>query len=76
VARTLIPGALIAQGQRQGLSPTPIFIIDGVRVDQAAFTRLRRDDIEGVEVLKGKAAAALYGADAEGGVITVKTKRE
>jgi TonB-dependent SusC/RagA subfamily outer membrane receptor len=54
----------------------PVFIIDGVRTDQAAFRRLRPEDIESVEVLKGKAAAATYGPDAEGGVITVKTKAQ
>jgi TonB-dependent SusC/RagA subfamily outer membrane receptor len=52
----------------------PIFIIDGVRADQATFKRLRPDDIQSVEILKGKAAAALYGADAENGIITVATK--
>jgi TonB-dependent SusC/RagA subfamily outer membrane receptor len=63
-----------AKATLDALSAAPIFIIDGVRVDQAAFKRLRPEDIESVEVLKGRAAAALYGADAEGGVITVKTK--
>ena len=36
---------------------------------------ISRDEIESVEVIKGARAAALYGADAAGGVIVIKTKR-
>src|SRR5207237_8716338 len=32
-------------------------------------------DIESIEVIKGAAAAALYGSQAAGGVISIKTKR-
>lgn len=55
-------------------SSSPILIVDGVRVDQAKFATLDKSVIESVEIVKGKAAAELYGADAEHGVITVTTK--
>jgi TonB-dependent SusC/RagA subfamily outer membrane receptor len=55
---------------------TPMFIIDGVRTDATAFGKIIRDDIEAVEVIKGKAAAATYGPDAEHGVIIVTTKKK
>jgi TonB-linked SusC/RagA family outer membrane protein len=36
---------------------------------------LNPDDIEGIEVLKGSAAAAIYGSKASGGVVMITTKR-
>src|SRR5690606_36313696 len=36
---------------------------------------LSPDDIESIEVVKGPAAATLYGADASAGVIQIRTKR-
>jgi TonB-dependent starch-binding outer membrane protein SusC len=64
----------------------PIIYIDGVRVDSRAVglsgtgNPSRLDDIppesiERVEILKGAAAATLYGTEASNGVIQVFTKR-
>jgi bla regulator protein blaR1 len=66
--------SLILRGQASGTSP--IFFIDGVRTDQTTFAKLNRDDIQAVEVVKGKAAAEQYGPDAEHGVIVVTTKKK
>ncbi|HYW31750.1 MAG TPA: TonB-dependent receptor plug domain-containing protein [Gemmatimonas sp.] len=52
-----------------------LIVIDGAFRDQKALSTLAPDDIESVEVIKGASAAALYGAKAAGGVISVKTKR-
>lgn len=70
------------------LSNEPLVFIDGVRADaraQAPFftggqavSRLfdiDPEDIESIEVVKGPAAATLYGADASAGVIQIITKR-
>jgi TonB-linked SusC/RagA family outer membrane protein len=70
------------------LSNEPIVIVDGLRLDSRATqlygvggqvsTRLNDinpDDIESIEVVKGPAAATLYGADASAGVIQIRTKR-
>lgn len=70
------------------LSNEPLLYIDGVRVASAGgaawFTGgqsyerlndLNPDDIESIELVKGPAAATLYGADASTGVIQVITKR-
>lgn len=64
---------------------SPIVYIDGVRVDasrdgSAAASPSRLDDInpemiESIEVLKGAAAATLYGTEASNGVIQIFTKR-
>lgn len=71
------------------LSNEPLLIVDGVRVNNSAasFTiatggqspsrlnDLNPEDIESMEILKGPAAAALYGTAAANGVIQVTTKR-
>ena len=68
------------------LSNQPLIFIDGVRYADGAVSigldqrtdrlnDLNPDDIESVEVVKGPAAATLYGADASTGVIQIITKR-
>jgi TonB-linked SusC/RagA family outer membrane protein len=71
------------------LSNEPLIFVDGVRVDQrnsamiygvggqetSRLNDIRPEDIESIEVVKGPAAAALYGADASAGVIQIITKR-
>jgi len=75
----------------------PLFVIDGIPVDNSVNTTasldpqtggpqggvsspnavadLNPDDIESVEILKGAAAGAIYGARAGQGVILITTKR-
>lgn len=83
-----IPGVLVLPGARPGLSagmairgrggPTginsPLFLIDGV-VSENGVEGLDPATIDSVEVLKGAAAAALYGARAGDGVILIRTRR-
>ena len=71
------------------LSNEPLVIIDGIRSISDALgstisvggqnpTRLddlNPDDIENIEIIKGPAAAALYGTAAANGVIQITTKR-
>jgi TonB-dependent starch-binding outer membrane protein SusC len=70
------------------LSNEPLVFIDGVRADSRAtqlygvggqqasrLNDIRPEDIESIEVVKGPAAATLYGADASAGVIQIITKR-
>jgi TonB-dependent starch-binding outer membrane protein SusC len=70
------------------LSNEPLVIIDGVLMDsrqnqlfgvggQAAsrLNDLNPNDIESIEIVKGPAAATLYGSDASAGVIQIRTKR-
>jgi len=74
-----------------GLSNQPLLYIDGVRVNNAVATGpvnqafgsasisrlndLNPEDIETIEVIKGPAAATLYGTEASNGVIQIITKR-
>ena len=71
------------------LSNDPMLMIDGVRVNNnpnstaigvggqtpSRYNDIDPEDIESVEVIKGPAAAALYGTAASNGVIQVTTKR-
>lgn len=64
----------------------PLVYIDGVRVDNtfsqtgsahpsSTLDQINPDDIERVEVIKGAAAATLFGTEASNGVIQLFTKR-
>ena len=69
------------------LSNQPLIFVDGIRLvegqpglgtgGQSAdrLNNLNPDDIESVEVVKGPAAATLYGADASAGVIQIITRK-
>ncbi|HEX5437220.1 MAG TPA: SusC/RagA family TonB-linked outer membrane protein [Gemmatimonadaceae bacterium] len=71
------------------LSNAPIIYIDGIRMDASAsegpsqrggmgasrLDDLNPEDIASIEVIKGPAAATLYGTEASNGVIQIITKR-
>jgi TonB-linked SusC/RagA family outer membrane protein len=73
------------------LANDPLIYVDGIRVDNAQATgpinqafgsrSISRwndfdpDDIESIEIIKGPAAATLYGTEASNGVIQIITKR-
>lgn len=67
---------------------SPVFYVDGVRMtagsqggwsvsgqSTSALDAINPEDIESIEVIKGPAAATLYGADAAGGVVQIITKK-
>ena len=56
-------------------STQPLYVIDGIPVEAAAFSALSTSDIESVDVLKDASATALYGSRGANGVIVVTTKR-
>ena len=70
------------------LSNEPLIFIDGIRVNGAneqiyglggqtgnRLNDIPPEDIESIEIVKGPAAATLYGADASAGVIQIITKK-
>ncbi|WP_337172498.1 SusC/RagA family TonB-linked outer membrane protein [Gemmatimonas aurantiaca] len=69
------------------LSNQPLVFVDGVRLNEAftgsgqsgqqydRFNDLNPEEIESIELVKGPAAATLYGADASAGVIQIITKK-
>jgi TonB-linked SusC/RagA family outer membrane protein len=86
-SRVIIRGVNSITGNNQ-----PLFVVDGVPVDNSNFTSTNQargaggydygnaiqdinpDDIQTMSVLKGAAAAALYGTRASNGVILITTK--
>lgn len=84
-ARLMTRGVKSALGQ-----PTPVIYVDGIRVDNnfqgrlssgsggqisSSISDLLAGDIDRIEVIKGGAAATLYGAEAANGVIQIFTKK-
>ena len=53
---------------------SPIFVVDGVPINSDTWN-ISPDDIESYQVLKGPAAAALYGYRSQFGVIMITTKK-
>ena len=77
----LIRGGSSITGNNQ-----PLFVVDGIPIDNSTSSSLEvastnrasdinPEDIESVSVLKGPAAAALYGIQAAGGAVIITTKR-
>lgn len=69
------------------LSNQPLLFVDGVRINEGQIASgqfgqlydrlndINPDEIESIEIVKGPAAATLYGADASAGVIQIITKK-
>jgi TonB-linked SusC/RagA family outer membrane protein len=53
----------------------PLYIIDGVPIEDAYNNWLNPNDIESIQVLKDPSSASVYGARANNGVIIVTTKK-
>lgn len=77
---------LIRGNSTLSLNNQPIFVIDGVIMDNDAFDGKGRDfgndlknlnmeEFESISILKGSAAAALYGSRAINGVVLITTKK-
>ncbi len=72
-----------------GVGNQPLIYVDGIRVDNNAqagpnlrdgpqtskMDDINPNDIESIEIIKGPAAATLYGTEASSGVINIITKR-
>lgn len=56
-----------------GSYATPLYIVDGVFVDDIGF--VSTDDIQDMTILKDASAAAIYGVRAANGVIIITTKK-
>jgi TonB-linked SusC/RagA family outer membrane protein len=83
-SRVILRGASSLTGSNQ-----PLYVVDGVPLESGNYcaagsgggadmpngvSDINADDIESISVLKGPAAAALYGIRASNGVIQIKTK--
>ena len=83
-SRVVIRGASSLSGNNQ-----PLYVVDGITINNNnlgaagmwggtdfgdGVSSINPDDVESVSVLKGGAAAALYGSRASNGVIIITTK--
>jgi TonB-dependent starch-binding outer membrane protein SusC len=59
--------------QSWGASTDPLYVIDGVILDN--MNSLSPNDVESISVLKDAASSAIYGARAANGVVLITTKR-
>ena len=64
---------LIRGASTMGSGVTPLYIVDGVAVDN--ISTINPADIESMEILKDAASAAIYGSRSAAGVIIISTKR-
>ena len=58
-----------------GKTKEPLIMIDGKRSTKAEMDALDEKKIDHINVLKGKAATEIYGAEGKNGVIEIKTKK-
>ncbi len=56
-------------------SADPLYVIDGVPLNQSFFRNLNPNDIENVTILKDAAASSVYGNRGANGVIVITTKK-
>lgn len=73
----ILRGATSVDGDNQ-----PLFVIDGIPISNSSVrgttnraADINPNDIESISILKGAAAAALYGIDAANGAVVITTKR-
>src|SRR5699024_2889067 len=55
-------------------STSPLYVIDGMPIEDPSNSALNPDDIESINVLKDASATAIYGARGANGVIVIETK--
>jgi TonB-dependent SusC/RagA subfamily outer membrane receptor len=56
-------------------SNAPLYVVDGMPIENFNLNLFNPDDIESIEVLKDASATAIYGARGANGVIIVTTKK-
>ena len=54
----------------------PLYIVDGVPVQDSYVNWLNPDDIESIQVLKDASAASIYGSRASNGVVIIETTKK
>lgn len=53
----------------------PLYVIDGIQVEQGVFQGLNSNDFESIDILRDASASALYGSRGSAGVIVITTKK-
>lgn len=69
-------GSISIRGARSiGASNSPLYVVDGMVIQNGGIDNLNPQDIESIEVLKDASATAIYGSRGANGVVLVTTKK-
>lgn len=69
-------GSITIRGQRSiNASNDPLYVVDGMIIQNGGIENLNPQDIESIEVLKDASATAIYGSRGANGVVLVTTKK-
>ena len=73
-------GSITVRGQRSiggsdGAKNDPLYVVDGMIIQNAGIENLNPADIESIEVLKDASSTAIYGSRGANGVVLVTTKK-
>ncbi len=56
-------------------SSTPLYVVDGIPLNEESINNINPNDIEFISILKDAASASLYGSRAANGVVLITTKK-
>ncbi|MEE1898854.1 von Willebrand factor type A domain-containing protein [Flavobacterium rakeshii] len=68
--RALLQGVVTTRGNN-----TPLYILDGMPVDEETVKNMNVNDVANIRVLKDAGATSLYGMRGSNGVVVIKTKQ-
>lgn len=69
-------GSITIRGSRSiNASNSPLYVVDGMVIQNGGIDNLNPQDIESIEVLKDASATAIYGSRGANGVVLVTTKK-
>lgn len=69
-------GTIRIRGERSlNATNAPLYVVDGIPLQETGIDNLNPNDIESVDILKDASATAIYGSRGANGVILVTTKR-
>ncbi len=69
-------GSISIRGQRSiTANSDPLYVVDGMIIQNGGIDNINPQDIESIEVLKDASATAIYGARGANGVVLVTTKK-
>lgn len=69
-------GSITIRGSRSiGASNNPLYVVDGMVIQNGGIDNINPQDIESIEVLKDASATAIYGSRGANGVVLVTTKK-
>jgi TonB-linked SusC/RagA family outer membrane protein len=58
-----------------GASDTPLYVLDGIPIDNGSIQALNPNDFESITLLKDASATSIYGSRAANGVLYITTKK-